>query len=92
MEGKGEGPEHTVHSSAEDQEVLWCRLSTLDEQQIELQARGGHNNLRIRGVPRGAEGDDVLFLSRVLLGSVGSAADRAPLVLDRVHRIAMAAS
>ncbi|KAJ1112165.1 hypothetical protein NDU88_000433 [Pleurodeles waltl] len=59
--GRLEDLERTVDAHTQDQEMLWHRVATLEEQQVKLEAKQEHlgnrssrNNIRIRSVPREA--------------------------------------
>ncbi|KAJ1212736.1 hypothetical protein NDU88_000385 [Pleurodeles waltl] len=85
-----EALEHTVDSHAEHQEEIWWLLNTLKEQHIELQTkqedlenRGWHNNLHMRGIQRGVEVEDIMFFTRDLLEFIRGSTEREPIVLDR---------
>ncbi|KAJ1118708.1 hypothetical protein NDU88_006896 [Pleurodeles waltl] len=76
--GRVDDLECTVDAQAEDQEMLWRLIVTLEEQQIELHLKqdnlenGSHqNNVRIRGVPRDEEGADIIAYTAGLLRAVG---------------------
>ncbi|KAJ1171259.1 hypothetical protein NDU88_003129 [Pleurodeles waltl] len=82
-----------VGSRSEDQEEFWRRLNALEEQHIKLQTKqkdlengGCRNNLGIRGIPCGAEEEDIMSFTRVLLGASRDSMEREPQVLDRAYR------
>ncbi|KAJ1127489.1 hypothetical protein NDU88_005888 [Pleurodeles waltl] len=91
--------ERTTHARSEDQEMLWLRMAVLEDHQIELQIkqedlenRSRHNNIRIRGVPSGMEGEEIMTFTVGLLHTIGGNMDLPPPKLDRVHTVASALS
>ena len=86
--------ERSADSRSEEQEMLWQRMLTLEEQQVELQVIQEDlencsrcHNLKNRGVPRGAEVDDIPAFTRELLHTIHSSPEAPSLVLDRTHQV-----
>lgn len=93
--GRMDDMEKTLDARTEDQEHLWQRLATLEEQHIELQVkqedlenRGRRNNIRLRGIPPGAEGADIMSFVADLLHEIQGDDDTSSPALDRAHRVA----
>ncbi|KAJ1197392.1 hypothetical protein NDU88_001252 [Pleurodeles waltl] len=82
-------------SCTANQEELWRRVNTLEEQHIELQVKqedsenwGCRNNLHIRGIPCGAESEDIMSITRDLQGCIRGTLEGCPLVHNRVQGVA----
>ncbi|KAJ1097410.1 hypothetical protein NDU88_002529 [Pleurodeles waltl] len=77
--------------------MLWRRVTVLKGQQLKLQSkqdlenRSRRNNIRIIGVPRRAEGSDIMAFTVVLIQALRGHDDTSPpLALDKAHRVTSA--
>ncbi|KAJ1160619.1 hypothetical protein NDU88_001115 [Pleurodeles waltl] len=80
--------EHTLDSCTKDQEALWCTFMILEDQQIELKQEdleSRRNNIRIRGIPKGQEGTNIMTFMADLLHMIRSEPDVTPPMLDRAY-------
>ncbi|KAJ1100805.1 hypothetical protein NDU88_005880 [Pleurodeles waltl] len=73
--------------------MLWHRVATLGDHQVESQAkqedlenRSNRCIIHIQGVPRGAEGDDIMAFTTELLQMIRDV-DDPPLALDKAHQV-----
>ena len=76
--------------------MIWQRMANLEEQQVELQAeqenlenRSRCNNIRIRGIPKGAEGEHIMAFATERLQTIGGNGGDPPLIHDRAHRVSL---
>ncbi|KAJ1083829.1 hypothetical protein NDU88_003984 [Pleurodeles waltl] len=80
----------------EDQKALWRRVTTVEEQQIDLQMKQedlenrNWRNICIRGVPGGMESTDIMTFTADLLHAISGDADASPLALDGAYQVALA--
>ncbi|KAJ1100331.1 hypothetical protein NDU88_005417 [Pleurodeles waltl] len=87
--------EQTVDTRSEDQELMWRRMTTLEQQNIELQSKqedlengSRQNNLRIRGILRETEGADIIAFMAALLHSIHGDTGARLSALDHAHMVA----
>ncbi|KAJ1200773.1 hypothetical protein NDU88_004594 [Pleurodeles waltl] len=86
-----------VDVRSEDQEMLWCRVMTLKEQEIEIQMKqevleniSRWNNICISGMPKRMEGSEIMAFTAELLQTINGDKDAPLLARDRPHCVAFA--
>ncbi|KAJ1215161.1 hypothetical protein NDU88_002770 [Pleurodeles waltl] len=91
--------EQALEEWMEDLEVLLRPVATLEEQQLDSHLKyedvknsNRRNNTRIRGVPEGMEGTDIMSFVAKFLHTIHRDPDTSPPMPDRAHMVGIMTS